>query len=194
MFCFYYRYLIHRKMDRHEKTSNPFLSRHLCRCTACRDYHDRIIRLGVYMKKSDCPQLSEAVLVRIESSVIKSLEAFDAVKKPKQHRPLSQTRRWTPWTAAAGFLIATGLFGWLYWTDQRDNEAAIAANKAIASLNIAAVLGDRVSLLNLLTEQPVRQEMDKLVNNAQEAVIYIANCIPQGPSNLEAVSPKTPGD
>jgi predicted anti-sigma-YlaC factor YlaD len=176
MFCFYYRYRMHCKMDRHEKSDSPRLQRHLSGCTACRDYLDRMVRLDTHMKESACGQLSDIALHEIEASVLKSLRSFTTAG-----RPVHRTRFWIPYAAAACFVIFAGLSGWFYQTHQRNNRAVTAANEAIASLNRAAAFSDSVSLLNLLSRQSAQQEMDQLVNNAQDAVIYIANCIPQGP-------------
>jgi len=178
MFCFYYRYLIHRKMDRLEKTNSSKLSHHLCRCTACREYDARMARLGIQMKDSVCGQLSEAGIRQIETSILKTLDAFDA---KKQSAPV-RTKQWLSYAVAACFMIIAGLSGWFYWNHHRNIETAAAANKAIASLS------DNVSFLTLLAEQPVRQEMTEWVDDAHKAVVFITNCIPQGPSNMGMIS------
>jgi predicted anti-sigma-YlaC factor YlaD len=176
MFCFYYQYQMHRQMDRHEKPGSPGLRRHLSRCTACRDYYDRMVRLESNMKESACGQLSDIGLGHIETSILNSIKPFTSVRQP-----VCRTVHWKFGAIAAGLLIIAGLSGWFYQEHHRNIRAMTAANHAIASLNGAAAYSDSVSLLNLLSQQSVRQEMDNLVNQAQDTVIYIANCIPQEP-------------
>ena len=183
MFCFYYRYLIHRKIDRHEKHISPGLSRHLHRCTACREYEGRMARLGAHMKESACGQLSDVGIQQVQTSVLNSLESYTAVRQP-----VSRVRFWGPYAVAAGIVIIAGLFGWLSWSQQHNLKAVTAANDAIASLNRAAAYSNSASLLNLLTEHSTQKEMNKLINNAQQAVTYLTNCIPQEVSNADTVS------
>lgn len=164
-------------MDRLEKTNSQTLSGHLIHCTACRDYNARMTRFGIQMKDSACGQLSEAGIRQVETSILKALDAFDAKKQPATVR----TKPWLSYAVAACFMIIAGLSGWFYWSHQRNIEAAAAANKAIAALS------DNVAFLTLLAEQPVRQEMTELVDDAHKAVVFITNCIPQGPSGAEII-------
>jgi predicted anti-sigma-YlaC factor YlaD len=176
MFCFYYRYLIHRKMDGFEKINSPILSRHLHHCTACREYDDRMTRFGLQMKNSACGQLSGTDIGQIETSVLKAFDAINGMKHAAHSQQPLWMKRWTSRAVAAGFMIIAGLSGWLYWTHQRNSDTAAAANEAITALS------DNVSFLTLFTEHPVRREMTEFVNDAQRAVVFITNCIPQGPS------------
>jgi hypothetical protein len=192
MFCFYYRFLIHRKMDRLEIINGSTLSRHLCRCAACREYDGRMTRIGEQLKEAACGPLSQAGAGHIEASVLRAFAMVDTARHPTRSRIPLQMRRQMPYAVAAGFVMTAGLFGWLYWTHQHNINDAIAAKEAVASFNQAAALGDNVSLLSLLSEHPARQEMTKLVNDAQQAVIYLTNCIPQGPSGLGTLSSERP--
>jgi hypothetical protein len=187
MFCLYYRFLIHRKMDRQKKINSPTLSNHLCRCTACREYDEQMIRFGEQLKESACGQLSQAGAGYIEASVLKALDRIDKPRHSTHNQTPVRTRRQMPYAVAAGFVMTAGLFGWLYWTHQYNVNHAIAAKEAVASFNRAAALGDNISLLSLLSEHPAQQEMTKLVNDARQAVTYLTNCIPQRPPGLDTI-------
>jgi predicted anti-sigma-YlaC factor YlaD len=167
---------MNHKMDRREKPDGPELQHHLSRCTACRDYLDRMVRLESNMKESACGQLSDVGLQHIETPILNSIESFTSVRQP-----VPRTVHWKFGAIAAGFLIIAGLSGWFYQAHQSNIRAVTAANDAIATLNEAAAFSDSISLLNLLSQQSVRQEMGNLVNHAQDAVVYIANSIPQEP-------------
>jgi hypothetical protein len=175
-------------MDRLEKINGSTLSRHLCHCAACREYDEQMTRFGEQLKQSACGQLSQAGTQSVEASVLKALDMTDIAKHPIHNRIPLQRRRQIPYAVAAGFVMIAGLFGWLYWSHQRNIKAVASANETIAALS------NNVSFLTLLTEHPAQQEMTEFVDNAQRAVVFITNCIPQEPSGLDTIPGKMPGN
>ncbi|MBM4102469.1 MAG: hypothetical protein FJ263_00255 [Planctomycetes bacterium] len=169
-------------MDRHKKTSLPELSLHLSRCAACRDYESRMARFEIYMKESACGKLSQAGIRQVEASVLKALDAFDFKKQPVRPR----SKRWPVYAAAACFMILAGLSGRFYWTYQRNIQAAAAAN------DIFTAFHRNIAITAMLTAQPVRQEITEWVNDAQRAVVFVANCFPHGPSGTEIPGNQSP--
>lgn len=170
--CAYYQWRISSTLDSPEGRSSLPL-RHLARCPACREFHERSVALGVALRGA----------------------AADAAEKRRQ-TPFSERRKRSQspfrWAWAAGVTAAACVVALvLAWSNQRPRSPqivnsppktpttapAVAYTQEDATRALAAV-SDPLVTLRELARAPIGRQVQNVRTEAQAAGRFLASCLP----------------
>lgn len=178
MICRIFQWRMEAQLDRDGAIRSFHLQQHLKNCPECSAWFQTYRQLENCLQKPLVVQSDPARMKHVRLYIQQRL-AHQAPVQPSTNVSRNTAIRLGPvmQTAAAMVLLGAGL--WIVYVsqsghDQSGSEIAFMARQVTSS----TALNPRIPQWAALPEQPIRQEVYNLAEDAQAAVTFIANCIP----------------